>query len=96
MTDPTDDGAELVSVLETGDADLLPVIKSVLSATDIPYVVQGDEAFGQLPVGHIRAPFAKHGLAVRILVPKDREEEARAILDSTAEIPDLPEELRED
>ncbi len=74
---------DLVSVMETADVAVLPVVKSVLRAADIPFIVQGDEAMGVLPVGQIGLggiSSGGHGLSAAILVPREREEEARALL----------------
>ena len=82
---------DLVSVLETADVAVLPVVKSLLRAADIPFVVQGDGAVGVLPVGRVGfggISSGGHGLSAGILVPRDREEEARALL---TELPE-PEE----
>ena len=82
---------DLVSVLETANVAVLPVVKSVLRGAEIPFVVQGDEAMGVLPVGRIGLggiSSGGHGLSAGILVPRDREEEARALL---TELPELPE-----
>ena len=79
---------DLVAVLDTGDVSILPVVKSVLRAAGIPYLVQGDESMGVLPVGKIGVAGISsggHGLAAMILVPRDREEEARALLTELAE-----------
>lgn len=74
---------ELVSVLDTADVSLLPVIKSVLSSAGIPFLVQGDEAVGVLPVGKMGVggfSAGGHGLAATVLVPREHEQEARAVL----------------
>lgn len=84
---------ELVEVLETANVAVLPVVKSLLRAAEIPFLVQGDEAMGVLPVGNmgLGALTTKgHGLAARILVPRDREEEAKALL---TELPDVDESV---
>lgn len=84
---------DLVTVLETADVAVLPVVKSLLRAAEIPFLVQGDEAMGVLPVGKIGLGglTAKgHGLSAGILVPKDREEEARALL---TELPDVDDQV---
>lgn len=82
---------DLVLIRETADVAVLPVIKSLLRAAEIPFIVQGDEAMGVLPVGKIGLggiTSRGHGLSAGILVPKDREEEARALL---TELPDVEE-----
>lgn len=79
---------DLVSVLETADVAVLPVVKSVLRAADIPFIVQGDEAMGVLPVGQVGLggiSSGGHGLSAGILVPREREEEARALLTEATE-----------
>jgi hypothetical protein len=63
---------ELVSVFQTTVADTLPVVKTALDAAGIPYLVQGDEAFGVLPIN------------VAILVPADRADEARELISEDA------------
>lgn len=80
---------DLVLVLETANVAVLPVVKSVLRAAEIPFMVQGDEAMGVLPVGKIGLGglTAKgHGLSAGIRVPRDREEEARALLTEISEV----------
>lgn len=79
MSDPD---SRLVTIFETDNPALLPVVRSVLQAAEVPFVVQGEEAFGLLPVAGIGGPFAEHGLAVRFLVPAERAEEARALLEA--------------
>ncbi|MGH9380918.1 MAG: putative signal transducing protein [Thermoanaerobaculia bacterium] len=83
--EPSRDDAELISVFETSDADTLPVVKSALDAAGIPYLVQGDEAFGLLPAGGVSGFFGKQGLGVAILVPADRADEARELLAEDAQ-----------
>ena len=70
---------KLVVVAEVADPAVLPVLKSILNAADIPFLVQGEEAMSLLPVGQLSA-FNKRGLAAAILVPPDRAEEAKALL----------------
>ena len=80
---------DLVLIRETADVAVLPVMKSLLRAAEIPFVVQGDEAMGVLPVGKIGLgglTSKGHGLSAGILVPKDREEEARALLTELPEV----------
>lgn len=82
---------DLVLVKETADVAVLPVVKSLLRAAGIPFIVQGDEAMGVLPVGKIGLggmTSRGHGLSAGILVPKDREEEARALFTELPELED--------
>lgn len=69
-------------MLESTDTSQLPVVKSVLQAAGIPFLVQGDKAFGLLPVGGVTGFFEDHSLGVNILVPRSHAEEARALLAS--------------
>ncbi len=78
---------DLVAVFETDNAALLPVVRSLLQAAEVPFTVQGEESFFLFPLYSIGGPFASHGLAVRFVVPADRAEEARALL---AEIESTP------
>jgi len=73
---------ELVAVLNTSDSALLPVLKSVLDAAEIPYVVQGDQAMGLFPLGSFGGGLFRRVLGASILVPRDREKEARELLES--------------
>jgi len=75
---------KLEVVLEISDPAVLPVIKSILTGADIPYLVQGEEAMSLLPVGQLSA-FNKRGLAAAILVPPDYAEEARLLLSEAEE-----------
>lgn len=90
LPEKSHEAPEMISVLETSDADTLPVLKSVLEAADIPYFVQGEEAFGMLPTGGVSGSFGKRGLGVAILVPADRADEARELLasDPSGDAPD--------
>lgn len=84
---PTEDDhdKELVAVLRTSDSNLLPVVKSMLDAAGIPYVVQGDEAMGLFPLGPFGGGMIRRVLGAAILVPRDREEEARQLLEGNAD-----------
>jgi hypothetical protein len=75
----SDEPADLVLVFETDDPAVLPVAKSLLESSGLPHVLQGEGAFGQLPVSHIGGPFAAKGMAVRFLVPAENAEEAREL-----------------
>jgi putative signal transducing protein len=86
-----DPDLELEQVFETTDPNLLPVVKSVLESAGIPYHLEGDEAFGLLPLGGGFVNERHQALGVEIHVPRERAEEARALLasaaDGTAELP---------
>ena len=61
---------ELEAILSTKDAGEIALIKSLLEAEDIPFFVQGDHFSG----------LYGHAIPVRILVPKNKLEDAKALL----------------
>ena len=75
------DDEELVSVLETTDIALLTVVKSLLESAGIPFIVQGDNALGLLPVGREGTRTGWKGLAANVLVPRMYKEDAEALLE---------------
>ena len=75
-----DDTRDLVTVFDTSDPSLLPVIKSILLGADIRFLVQGEEAMSMLPVGEVIGPFTKRGLAARVQVRAEDAEVAQALL----------------
>ena len=75
---------DLATLLETSDAAFLPIVKSLLEAAGIPYVVQGEGAIDLFPLGPLGKTLAQHGLGAVVRVPSDRLEEARALLEETA------------
>jgi hypothetical protein len=93
LPDPTagtEQDAELVAVLRTSDSNLMPVVKSVLDAAGIPYLVQGDEAMGLLPLGPFGGGVFSGVLGASVLVPRDRAEEARELLESFEQPDEVP------
>jgi hypothetical protein len=81
---------DLVAVFETADVALLPVIKSVLRSAEIPFITQGDEALGVLPVGRAGAggiSASGHGLVATILVARDRRDETSDLLNQFVNAP---------
>ncbi|MEZ5331971.1 MAG: hypothetical protein R2991_07920 [Thermoanaerobaculia bacterium] len=75
----SESAADFVTVFETDDPAVLPVAKSLLESSGLPHILQGEEAFGQLPVSHMGGPFVQGGMAVRFLVPAGFAEEASAL-----------------
>ena len=66
-------GSELVLVWEGSDPDELPLVESLLQDAGIPFVVQGEEAFGVLPLTVT---------GVRVMVPEPQAAEAARVLES--------------
>lgn len=76
----THDGDDLVPVLKTTDPALLSVLKTVLEAADVPFVVQGEAGVGLFPMGPAGERVTNRMTGATILVPRSREEEALALL----------------
>lgn len=76
---------DLVTILETSDINLLAVVKSVLQGAEIPFLVQGDEALGLLPMANIGGPFSKRGLGVAVMVSAGDEAAALELLSEVSE-----------
>lgn len=83
-----DEAGELTTVLRTTDPGLLPVAKTVLEAAGIPFVVQGEAALSYFPLGPAAARATGRVTGASILVPSDRAEEARELLESSPGTPD--------
>ncbi len=68
-----------VELLQTHDMAELGLAKSVLASADIPFVVEGESSLGLFP---LTTPgfFGKRGLGAVLRVPREDEEEARALL----------------
>jgi hypothetical protein len=75
----------LEAVFETSDPAEVPVVKTVLDAAEIPYVVDGDRDWDAFRGG--LAPFRFSNDAPRIVfsVPPGQAEEARALLQEVEE-----------
>lgn len=91
---PLASDAELVQVFNTTDPALFPIVKSVLDAAGIPYLVQGEEHLGLFPLGLFGAAVSKRALGAIIRVPADRADETRELLNGVTETyPDDNEEV---
>ncbi len=66
--EPSDRNDDLVPVLETNDELLISATRSALEGAGIPFVVQGEEASGLLPVAAV------------LLVPREKVELARELI----------------
>ncbi len=80
------DDQEYVPVWSTTDSALLPVIRSLLTAAEVPHIVQGEQALGLLPMGGIGGSQStfRRGIAATILVPRDRREQALRLIEEPA------------
>jgi len=73
--------ADLVPVLRTADGAQLALVKSVLEAAGIPFLVQGEGALGLFPLGSLATGLTRNLLAATLYVAVERADEARALLD---------------
>ena len=82
----TQDPLEYVAVWNTTDSSLLPVIRSLLTASGVPHIVQGEEALGLFPMGGVGGSQStfRRGIAATILVPRERREEAERLIHESA------------
>jgi len=75
---------EMVPLLRTTDPAFLPLAKSVLDAAGIPWVVQGGAGVDLFPLGGAGTRVSGRATGALLLVPRSREEEARALLETPA------------
>lgn len=75
-----------VKVLETSELDVIPIIKSALEAAGIPIATKGEGLMRLFPAHTLGAPL--HGSAgeVQLMVPPDRAEEARRLIEEGVEV----------
>ena len=93
MDDPTPDPTiELVTVFATGDASLIPVVKSILEAEGIDYLVRGEGVQDLLGAGRLSAGFNYVTGPAHFLVRRDDEERARELLHDLGQPADVPSE----
>ena len=83
-------GPTLDTVGFVTDRNLLPVMRSVLQAADIPFVVRNEYDQFASVFGAVMSKLGLKVTAPAILVPSDRVEEARTLLNTTAEVTDQP------
>ncbi|HET6278591.1 MAG TPA: DUF2007 domain-containing protein [Candidatus Polarisedimenticolia bacterium] len=76
---------EMVRVFQTADSTLLPIIRSMLDGAGIPHVVQGDHAFGLLPLGPFGAGVTRGLLGAIVLVPLEHAAAANEMLNAFPE-----------
>jgi hypothetical protein len=90
--EPSHQAPELRLVLDTSDPDVLPIATSALRAAGIPFWTPGETTMELWPLGSGGGQGPSNAISAGILVPADRYEEARAILDTSAEIVEPSEE----
>jgi len=77
---------EYVTILETSDLSVIPVLKTALEGAGIPFRTRGEGLMDIFPAETLGAPFHSSAGEVEIRVPVDRAEEARELLDTAATV----------
>ena len=95
MSDPEHPEPMLETVFATSQADLVPVIKSVLEAAEIPYITDGEAMMNLFPSDLLGPTLHRARGELCFQVAAERAEEARAVLTQHSDVP-YPEELPED
>jgi GNAT superfamily N-acetyltransferase len=75
---------EMLPVLKTTDPALLPVVRTMLEASGVPHVIQGEAGIGLFPLGAAGTRVTGRATGAIILVPRSRFDEARALLETEA------------
>jgi hypothetical protein len=83
---PELDVPEYVTILETSDLSVIPVLKSALEGAGIPYETRGEGLMDLFPSEALGAPFRSSAGEVEIRVSKDRADEARELLETAATV----------
>lgn len=92
MTDQDHPDLTLETVFATSQADLIPVIKSLLEAAEIPYVTDGEAMMNLFPSDLLGPTLHRARGELRFQVASERAEEARALLTQHSDVP-YPEDL---
>ena len=75
----------LVTVYETSDPDMVPIIKSLLDGAEIPYSLEGSSMVDLFPAQPMQPIMTDHKGELKVEVPADRAEEATALLSQDLE-----------
>ncbi|HEX9735144.1 MAG TPA: DUF2007 domain-containing protein [Thermoanaerobaculia bacterium] len=75
-----------VTILETSDLSVIPVLKTALEGAGIPYRTRGEGLMDIFPAETLGAPFHSSAGEVEIRVPAERADEARELLDTAATV----------
>ena len=78
------DAPEYEKVFETSEADVIPVIKSVLEGAEIPYLVEGEDLMNLFPSDMLGGIY-KSSAEVHFMVTAARAAEARELLSAHLE-----------
>lgn len=75
-----DPNAKLVTVFRTGETDILPLVRSLLEESQIPFAIQGEELVGIFPSAGVGLAIDPRAHAAEVQVPESRADEARELL----------------
>jgi hypothetical protein len=78
--EPTPD-EQLEPVFESWDSSEIPIIRSLLEAAGVPFVIEGQERFDAVRGGRSAFRFNPRAGSVLFLVPSALAEDARALLE---------------
>lgn len=93
MSDDDHDNSDfqLISVFATSEADLIPVIKSVLQGAGIQFVTDGEAMMNLFPSDLLGPALMRPRGEVQFKVAEPDVEAARAVLTQHPDVPDDPE-----
>ncbi|MEM1176724.1 MAG: hypothetical protein AAGM22_00140 [Acidobacteriota bacterium] len=78
--EPHNDDLDVTTVFATSEADLIPVIKSVLRGADIPFITDGESMMNLFPSDLLGAGLLRPRGEIRFKVARDHVEAARILL----------------
>ncbi len=77
-----------VRVFATSEADVVPVIKSLLQSAEIPFETDGEAMLNLFPSDLLGPVLSRPRGEVRFSVPEPHEAEARELLAASEELPE--------
>ena len=80
LVEPYHDNSPLVRVFETADPAVLPLVKSLLEGSEIPFLIKGEETLGLFPARGVGLAVDPKARAAQVLVAEERADEVRALL----------------
>jgi len=82
LIEPFHDNDPLVRVFETGDPAVLPLVRSLLEGSGIPFLIKGEETLGLFPARGMGLAVDPRAHAAQVLVAEDRASEVRGLLEN--------------
>jgi len=78
-----------VTVFETSETDVIPVIKSILRGAEIPFNTRGEAMMNLFPSDLLGRTMSRPGAEVSFEVPESYAEAARALLTERSSDPEV-------